>query len=76
MDPLTGPQRRVMERVGERLRNQGIRLTDAELVSYAVVYRRLRSEWDDGEAGTNGERKPHPLKVLVLFGQEEVYEDG
>ena len=44
MDPLTGPQRRVMERVGERLQNQGFKPTDAELVSYAVVYRRLRSE--------------------------------
>jgi hypothetical protein len=76
MDPLTGPQRRVMERVGERLQNQGFKLTDAELVSYAVIYRRIRREWDDGEAGMNGERKPHPLKVLVLFGQEEVYEDG
>jgi len=39
MDPLTGPQRRVMERVGERLQNQGFKPTDAELVSYAVIFK-------------------------------------
>jgi hypothetical protein len=44
MDPLTGAQIQVMERVRERLQNHGFKLTDAELVSYAVVYRRLRSE--------------------------------
>jgi hypothetical protein len=71
MDPLTGPQIQVMERVRERLLNQGFTLTDAELVSYAVVYRRMRSDWNDGDGGMNGKRKPHPLKVLVLFGLEE-----
>jgi hypothetical protein len=71
MDPLTGAQLQVMERVRERLQSQGFRLTDADLVSYAVVYRRMRSEWDDGDGGMNGQRKPHPLKVLVLFGLEE-----
>jgi hypothetical protein len=73
MDPLTDPQIQVMERVSERLKEQGFTLTDAELVSYAVIYRRLRSEWATSGAGMNGQPKPYPLEVLVLFGQEEGY---
>jgi hypothetical protein len=67
MEPLTDAQIDVMERVRGRLRTRGFALTDAELITYAVLYRRLRKEWSEW----GRQEKPHPIEIFVLFGQEE-----
>ena len=74
MDALTAAQIEVMERVRRRLEQRGFEVTDAGMISYAVIYRRLRTEWVEAGVGTGQQGKPHPLEVFVLFGQEENYE--
>jgi hypothetical protein len=67
MEPLTDAQIEVMERVRERLLGRGFAMTDAEIISYAVIYRRLRNGWAEIEQ----QGKPHPMEIFVLFAQEE-----
>ena len=73
MEPLTNAQIEVMERVRARLVKRGFAMTDVEMISYSVIYRRLRTEWVEAGVGTGQQGKPHPLEVFVLFGQEENY---